>query len=240
MTTFVLGSLLRMARKYNTTVLKKSLTLRVKSEFPDSLEAWDATVNTRGRYIIADGNWLLLVDVFRNGDLLSALPALFYCICTELTMVRLVPSPIKYLTIMSQKQIQDGVMAPDGRRTSLAYKDQVSCAVASRSLATAATANTLAWLNPVGIGWSGCMSIYKCNAGRQTVRNSMWGGSLESASLRKWNSDWDNHLCDWCQKKAYESHEQGRRLVWKSLPLHFGLEEWGALHQMENDLVRII
>lgn len=65
----------------------------------------------------------------------------------------------------------------------------------------------------------------------------MWSNGSSLTGLDEWIDDWSTMLCTACTTTAKDRHNEGRSLLWNSLPLHFDLGEWNELRGLELDMV---
>lgn len=122
----------------------------------------------------------------------------------------------------------------------LNHADFALCASARESLVNAQVVSTLAWLDPSETDWPNCQDSSGCKEILRKIRDSLWLNRTSLIGLDRWNIYWNDSLCAACQTTAMEHHSLGRSKLWNSLPSHFDMEEWGALSQMEMDLVRVL
>lgn len=209
-------------------------------EFPKTLEQWVRAEEFRGSHIATEnGKLFALVHIARHAGIETSLPALFYRISATYTNV----SPLLILIFhaeRSQEEIREGTVDEDGTRWTLTTDDQLNCLVGKGTLTDAQGDACMSWVVPGKVDWRTCEEKRKCAEYRDKLYRRVWGPCKYLSALDEWDDAWDAKLCSECRAIAREIHNAGRLRIWKSLPLHFNLQEWTVLERQENEKVSTI
>lgn len=113
-------------------------------------------------------------------------------------------------------------------------------ALAQESLIKAQMTSTLSWLSPGENNWPSCRHASTCYKSRQKIRDSMWLARSALVGLDMWKSEWEDGMCRACITTSKGRYEHGHAQFWRALPVHFRLDDWTALRQMELELVSVL
>ena len=152
---------------------------------------------------------MTVINLARECNLLSILPAAFYLCCWH----------------ASATDIFRGVLLDNGTRCIMSPADQEACITGRFTLLETQANKTWKWLHPTQALVS-CHTPEKCRTEREALFWRIW---YPVPKLHALSPSVELQTCTVCTQKAKELHNAGRRSVWEDLPSVFGLPEWEEL-----------
>lgn len=206
----VVVSYLRLGKKYGINTLYSEGRERLVYEYPSTLTERDEVDDWT---MIQDqpANTFSAVSIGREVSLLAILPLAYYT-CLE----------------HSINEILDGIEGEDGRLISLSIDDQRTCISALEKVLKAQHDHTYQWihLKSDDLLSAGCQSPTSCSAKRLRIAYEMFLPTNKPMALWGWQNEWEEGICDSCNKLAKGMHNVGSEDMWDLLPSFFGLPDW--------------
>ncbi|KAF8216804.1 hypothetical protein K438DRAFT_1703912 [Mycena galopus ATCC 62051] len=214
----VIGALIRLGRKYNFKDLLDSAVACLMSEYPTTLEAFDAvragtTPSTIARFY---GMEFDVLTMALENKILSVLPCVYYTVVEKFDL----------------RTLFDGISREDGTRAHLSSLDLRRCVVGRESLSKRRLqpGYTLGWTRQ----WvyDDCTDLAECRRVREltAIAYSNVEGTQVGALGKPYS--WDR-FCDTCIAHSNECMAAGRRKFWDELPEIFDLLPW---NELKNDI----
>ncbi|KAJ7935066.1 hypothetical protein B0H13DRAFT_1949554 [Mycena leptocephala] len=207
----VVESLVCLGHKYGFQDLLDSAVERITFEYPTTLEEFDALV-FGGKYTRIVPQHGLVFDILRlarENDIVSALPAAYYCAIDQ-----------------GLDKLLDGLLA------SPTPVDLRRCIRGREKLINAQfqPGYTFGWLR----SWdSDAQFVCTGTSGCTRVRDTLFRKNTETFRVLALSVFVTKGLCDGCTNRAIELTTAGRKKVWAELPGFFDLPPWSEL---KNDL----
>ncbi|KAJ6593501.1 hypothetical protein B0H19DRAFT_1090601 [Mycena capillaripes] len=214
----VISALIRLGRKYEFRDILDSAVERITLENPTTLEDY------ANLYRDADGKYIMtrivpdpgvpfdLVNLARENNIVSALPALYYrAACGGL------------------EALLDSVSRNDGTFASLAPVDLRRCILGREKIVNAQFEPDYTW------GWlqsevsdNDCFSPQKCTQARDS-RLRKYTLTVGIRALAKFDPGAYKDMCRGCKQSVRELAIAGRKKLWDDLPGFFDLPSWAEL-----------
>ncbi|KAJ7227462.1 hypothetical protein GGX14DRAFT_630052, partial [Mycena pura] len=205
----VIGSLLRICRKYEFRDVLQNIVERLTYENPATLEGYDAlkTGNAYSPTRIQNHHGILYdtITLAWENNILSVLPCAYY---------------------RALSAIFDGIPRGDGTVATLAPIHQRACTLGRASLFSAQwdTGNTFGWTETT----ANCTDVPGCKLRKQLFfRRHVVRGSLAPFCALGFVDSLN--LCAACTADVKTKMIEGRRKMWEMLPGFFELPPWSEL-----------
>ncbi|KAJ7366520.1 hypothetical protein DFH08DRAFT_929375 [Mycena albidolilacea] len=215
----LIAAILRLSKKYDFSAFHKDCIRRLKTEFPTTLEEYDA-LNSWACIKYEEFIYFDLMRLAKEIGLHSILPLVY---CVALTMER------------------DGYIETilDPEDASVSPGDRLACILGVAKLLILQSHTTMAWLaldSDPHIPSARCIQPLKCVASVKEVILDLSKTHFPHIwVVDYWNESWDGDMCVSCRSKAKEVFEAGRKACWDKLPGAFGLPAWDKLKSLDLD-----
>ncbi|KAF8216743.1 hypothetical protein K438DRAFT_1953648 [Mycena galopus ATCC 62051] len=211
------GALIRLGHKYDFKDLADLAVARLTSEYPTTLEEYDALTGTLQTITSYHGVYFDLVALARENNIVLALPCLYWSV----------------VKTTSLDDLFSTIEKADGTVASLLPIDLRRCVMGQQRLLLKQflPGYTLEWARE----WKfhdECRLPSKCSASREALVRK----ALERAEVRaltvpsRLNKD---KFCPACMRRIEECITAGRKKIWEELPQLFDLPPWDELR---NDI----
>ncbi|KAF7297799.1 BTB domain-containing protein [Mycena kentingensis (nom. inval.)] len=222
-----LSALLRLSKKYDIASFRKRCIECLKSEFPTTLEAYDAMPEDwEHLYVPQECKSVQLrvhvANLSREVGLHSVLPGVLYGL------------------VAACDPNAEGILSDEFQALNVA--DQLLCFKAFAKFVRRYDTTPLRWLaEDVAIPCDGCEDPEACEEERKTLALAWATDAFTVAHiLDSWDhdTDWQNSktqkgLCDPCLTQGREIHQSARAEWWIKLPSYFDLPPWEELLKMD-------
>ncbi|KAJ6589848.1 hypothetical protein DFH09DRAFT_908809 [Mycena vulgaris] len=218
----VIGSLIRLGRKYDFKDLFVLAVERLTYENPTTIEEYEALSTPDGAYeqtriVPYAGVFFDIVTLARENSILSVLPCAYY----------------RVLMMYNRAQLFDGVPRGDGTTASLAPVDQRRYVLGREKILKKQfqPGYTLGWLRTWEY-YDDCIDPQHC----PEIRQAEFCDALDTVKLRalaKNPGKIMSKLCALCKQRAIGIRIAGRAKLWEDLPSFFDLPPW---NELKNDL----
>ncbi|EIN09640.1 hypothetical protein PUNSTDRAFT_67037, partial [Punctularia strigosozonata HHB-11173 SS5] len=221
----VVAGMLRMATKYIVTDLRKDLIAHMELLYPLSLKEFRATVED-GSHIDDDGHSFVAVQIARESNIPSILPAALYH-CCELPVQSLLDG-VEF----------SGMLGP--RRVRLPASDLRACLLARGKLIKIKAENIDAFLWDDGPSAScrdpqGCSECLRCCQDDERQNGYFDTCDIFTRRLRSvYHGTAEGDFCYKCQAAWKRKEEEELERTWRELPAVFGLEDWAELEKQSR------
>ncbi|KAF8216885.1 hypothetical protein K438DRAFT_1658397 [Mycena galopus ATCC 62051] len=216
----VVAAFIRLGRKYDFKDIFDSAMARLTSEYPATLEDFDAFPGkslTIERYpgLTAD-----IITLAREQNILPVLPWAYYWAVS--------------VSFRNLSELLDGFEKADGTRVSLLPVDLRRCLIGQQKLLMKQfqPGYTFGWARK----WefTGCTSVAQCLALRQVILTyHLDSDRAHFRALLKPGALGDYVFCPSCTRHIHECMTAGRKKIWEELPAIFDLPPWSEL---KNDM----
>ncbi|KII86149.1 hypothetical protein PLICRDRAFT_700275 [Plicaturopsis crispa FD-325 SS-3] len=216
----VVAGILRLATKYDVAYLRQRVISQLVEIYPPTLEKWDQRSNIPPLISDAATSHFALVNLARETDVPSVLPAALYC-----------------CSMHGAEDIIDGIVQPDGSRSELSPADMRACLLARETFARHPP--MLAFMADLGFIEGLIESL--CEDPNTCVKDEI--SILRSCALAERSFDlldgrvltkdasFVHTLCDECAGAIKYDFERQRLSIWERLPALYGLPPWETLLQ---------
>ncbi|KDR77428.1 hypothetical protein GALMADRAFT_245621 [Galerina marginata CBS 339.88] len=207
----VIGSMLRLGRKYRFKNLVKEALHCLTQDFPSTFDLWDVLGGTK--CIQFSGSTLFdVVYLAHEHSIKSILPCLYLMICSQFPLV----------------QIRNGFNRPQSKHL-LKTDEPLACLSGREKLFRSVSQRTMAWIKRDIVPCEECTQRVKCERRRRGLMNAVMDEDIHVVINLVANS-WNNNglskgLCPECIKLAQSPYEEERRKIWDELPGYFELKD---------------
>jgi hypothetical protein len=206
----MVAAFLRLGTKYEISELRTEAIRRLSNDYPHDFAIFDRG-RTRSTQLINECKAADVVNLAREMNILSILPAAFYRCCESYTTGE----------ILGGRRRQDGSMAI------MSIHDQRICLLGRDKLAQLQANETFVWLmtDEDDIYCNGS----SCEDDRKTLVRDLLILSKPCLALHRWRPSWERQLCNSCLEKFKDKFAAGRKRIWTILPSMFDLPSWEEL-----------
>ncbi|KAJ7307095.1 hypothetical protein DFH08DRAFT_720291, partial [Mycena albidolilacea] len=200
-----------LGRKYEFKDLFDSAMARLTSQYPTTLEAYDAIQATIDSFVLYPGFDFDIVALDSENNIWSALPCAYYGVL--------------------ERQLFDTIENKNGTVSHLPNLDVRRCVVAHEMLVVKQfqSGYTLGWAREWDFD-DDCTDLPRCRAVREAILN-WYSEDAMIGALEQPNEIGGNlfELCGACAQNA----AVGRQKMWEELPEFFDLSPW---NELKNDV----
>ncbi|KAF8216780.1 hypothetical protein K438DRAFT_403438 [Mycena galopus ATCC 62051] len=208
----VIAALIRLGRKYDFKDLFDSAVALLQSEYPTTLQEYDAMAKRFVSVEISPGLGFDIISLATENNILFLLPAAYYCLLEDFSLIELF----------------DGMSRADGTVARLSDLDLRRCVIARERLLVKQCQPdyTFGWARRE---FGGCTKPTQCRTLRDGVL-SEYSEQAEIEALALPSDILDGFkFCAACTRHAYECIIAGRKKIWDELPDIFDLPPWDEL-----------
>ncbi len=225
------AAMLRLGSKYDFVQLREEALLRLRFEFPSTLQEWDRLPSEYTHILEQKGILFDIINLALEQGIVSILPPAYYlCIEDIVSQVFKQYASLKY----QQNEIFLGEMRDDGSITHLPPETQRACILGKEKILTEQANATLAWLDNEFIS-DDCFNPKQCTNVCSGLLVSIYKPMPEPCrSLEKWEMVRKGLLCTICREEAERIHEAGRQKMWDMMPQNFGFPPWTELKKLDR------
>ncbi|PPQ72816.1 hypothetical protein CVT24_012892 [Panaeolus cyanescens] len=215
-----LSALLRLGNKYEISLLRKNLLLRIQDKYVCSWDNVNFQFSMFHRSTVADAAYFDMANLLYEEGVISALPLALYDV----------------IRLFKTADILAGVLRKDETRATLLPQLLTVCLTGKEKLENA-ICEMYKWLRETPITstcrYAPCRGTF-LDIERQIFRPATkMGYALEF--------DWDfifsqttGEVCGACAQLADQKHEDGREEVFATLPYIFGYTSWDEIKKMDR------
>ncbi|KAJ7043808.1 hypothetical protein C8F04DRAFT_1361149, partial [Mycena alexandri] len=205
-----IAAILRLSKKYDFPLFRKDSLKKFKTEFPTTLEEFDAL-----------DQW-----PFENTHMYPTAISLAKEIGVHSVL------PLAYILLLDNSM---PVLNPSD--ADLDASDRFACLLGYANLLELQASETFAWLNleEKHIPSPSCRQSSKCTAALKDVAFNMSTKDIRPRVwiLQEWEKEWEAGMCELCRKKAKKVYEASSETCWQRLPSMFGLPGWQELRSLD-------
>jgi len=209
-----------MGRKYEIEQLRSEAVGRLTFDFPSTLDEYDQRTLDECRVYSSELDFpfhlFTTINLAREYNMLSILPAVFCRICSMLDIHHMV----------------EAFEASDGTAYALSLLDQRVMIKGRYALTGTLAQRTFRWLTNEDVFTSICITPQKCADKRKAFVVNYWLPTPTLSAMepwKDWEADWATYFCKPCIAKSKRLHHVGRQQMWNELPSVFGLSVWKDL-----------
>ncbi|KAF8216778.1 hypothetical protein K438DRAFT_1797818 [Mycena galopus ATCC 62051] len=208
----VIAALIRLGRKYDFNNLFDSAVARLTSEYPTTLQEFDASADDFVSVEEYSGFEFDMISLATEHNILSILPVAYYCVLGKFNLIELF----------------DGMSREDGTVARLSGLDFRRCVIARERLLVKQCQPdyTFGWTRRE---FGGCTKPTQC----RTLRDGVLSEYLDEADIEALalpsNALNSFKFCTACTRHAHECMIAGRKKIWDELPGFFDLPPWDEL-----------
>lgn len=208
-----ISGILRLSTKYNILPLRTKAIAQYLTQFPSTLQGWDA----------ADSNYwdlsyiIELIVLFRETNALECLPSTMY-ICSRFSMYEL-------------------LHGHEHEHVNLSSEDNVACIMGREELIQAQEDFSYSFVfkfNPP----ADCQTSSLCAKGAKRNMHNFHHKRHNLTNMfalqRCTDWSWMQGICPVCMEQAQLLHKSGRRAVWELLPKIFDLGSWEEIEKAKQ------
>jgi hypothetical protein len=232
----LIAAILRLSKKYDFSAFHKDCIRRLKTEFPTTLEEYDA-LNSWACIKYEEFIYFDLMRLAKEIGLHSILP-LVYCLALTMKRDRYIET-VGPIVFRGQRYQSSPIQILDPEDASVSPDDRLACTLGVAKLLILQSHTTMAWLaldSDPHIPSAMCIQPLKCvGSVKEVILDLSEIHFPHIWVVDYWNESWDGEMCVSCRSKAKEVFAAGRKACWDKLPGAFGLPAWDKLKSLDLD-----